>query len=531
MASQRHASASSYGGGRERTERGVPNHIMNPAKRVTGAVSKLVRLRFGLRFARRGDGARQRADWIGAVVEYRRALDWMPWREDLKIQIGNCLKEFGDLGGAIAAYRSVSVQGNRAEALIQIADAERREGFTTQAFFTAADATEWVDSTAFWDSTIEAALLPGRIKLDALEPRRWLGTLGQLGVPRRKAGSSYVSIKLDQVGAMSIEREGLIEPLFAGIVAIRGRVLSLRAVPTVEILLGDGGDAKPVASGATHTVKLERSPLKLHVFNIWIDSASLPRGRHWLSVSASGTADPTGLFVTVADVGEPEVLAGSNAFVASPSEPVVSCTDYVRELPSVARPARRAFFDRNVRSLLAIRADQLGDVSASLPALQRLRGLFPSAHITALVQPTVRAVVEVSGIVDEVLTVSLPYDHQTERRYLDPAEEQRLTDELSTHLFDLAIDLSPGSETRPLLLMSKANYLVGFDPDRFSFLDFGISIRSRDKVNLLERNAHAVNVLALVEALGLVAAAGDRFVTRAASSGEELSSVDLTGSD
>src|SRR3546814_17766584 len=86
----------------------------------------------------------------------------------------------------------------------------------------------------------------------------------------------------------------------------------------------------------------------------------------------------------------------------------------------------------------------------------RLRSLFPNARFTALVQPSVRSVVEASGIVDEVLTIRLDYNEATERRLLSVDEEKRVRSMLEERNFDLAIDLSPGDETRPLLLLANA---------------------------------------------------------------------------
>ena len=175
-------------------------------------------------------------------------------------------------------------------------------------------------------------------------------------------------------------------------------------------------------------------------------------------------------------------------------------------LPATIRPASRTLFDQPITSVLAMRVDQLGDVSASLPALARLRALFPAARLTVLAQPATQAVIEACGLADEVLPITLTYDPVSERRRLDPAEEERVREMLQARQIDLAIDLSPGDESRPLLLLAGATYLVGFNPDRFTWLDFGIAARSRDKVNQLEKLSHAAAVAMLVEALAIAAA-------------------------
>jgi len=474
---------------------------MSPFRKI----AKLVRLHFGLPFVRRADRAREAGEWVEAVLDYRRGLDWLPWREDLKVQIGNCLKEFGDYRGAIRAYSSVTGGTSLPEARKQAADAGRRAG-TILLPFAIGEAPDAVGIARTREEVpaLSEALLPNRIRLDATEPRGWLGVLGKdEHVSSRLRGAGYAAIKLDQVGAMVIERDGAQEPLLAGVVAIRGRVSALGTLAEVSVQVGQGN--APVTTRAPLQPVPGHNALKLYVFNIWIDAATLPRGRHWLSVSVGEKVAPAGLFVNVGEPGDAGILASSNSFLAAPPHAPGELDRAVTALPATVRPAARTLFDRPIGSILAMRVDQLGDVSASLPALARLRALFPAARLTVLAQPGTQAIIEGSGLTDEVLPISLSYDPVSERRRLDPAEEDRVRRLLGARPIDLAIDLSPGDESRPLLLLTGATYLVGFNPDRFTFLDFGIAARSRDKVNQLERLSHAANVSMLVEALVIAA--------------------------
>jgi ADP-heptose:LPS heptosyltransferase len=493
---------------------------------------KLSRLRVGLPHIRRADRHRDQSDWIEAVLGYRRGLELMPWREDLKVQIGNCLKEFGDYQGAAKSYSSVKSGASLLEAQKQIADVNRRSGSIILPY-AIAGSPEVLDGANASDlplPAVTARLLPNRIKLEKLETRRWLGTLGQTdNLAVRVRGNGYATIKLDQIGSLSIERDSVREPLLTGVVAIRGRILSLGRLETAGIFLGEGDGANCIAMVELKPVELGSAALKLHVFNVWIDCARLLAGRHWLSIRVGRKITPAGLFVSV----QPESAIGmdmimSNSFVPSLEMSGASVDDAVAATPAQIRPAARSVFDQPVRSILAIRADQLGDVSASLPALARLREIFPEAELTVLVQPIVHAMIEASGIADRVLSVALQYDARSEKRHLAINEEARLRLELGERKFDLAIDLCPGDETRPLLLLSDALYMVGFNPDRFTFLDFGISVRSRDKVNQLERLSHAATVQTLVEALAVAVSPARRVVPRAKSSEVVLEAHGLT---
>src|SRR3546814_17028354 len=46
-------------------------------------------------------------------------------------------------------------------------------------------------------------------------------------------------------------------------------------------------------------------------------------------------------------------------------------------------------------------------------------------------------------------------------------------------------------------------YLVGFEAERFPFLDHGVTLRTRDKVNKLGKISHAASVMTLVESLAV----------------------------
>lgn len=473
---------------------------------VFAKITKVAHLRFGLPFVRRGDRAREAGEWLDAVYQYRRGLEWLPWREDLKVQIGNCLKEFGDYRGAMLAYSSVGDGGSLPEARKQAADVARRSGTILLPFAIgeAPDAVRYVPRPESVPP-LSRQVLPNRIRLDAVEPRGWLGPLGKANhVSNGRRGTAYASIKIDQVGSMVIERDGAQEPLLAGTIAVRGRVSTLGTLKEVVVQVSQGGGDMTVR-GALRAVT-GHNGLKVYVFNIWIDAAALPPGRHWLSVEVGSRVAPAGLFVNVAEPGGEELFDSSNSFVSTPPHAIGQLDDAIIGMPCIVRSAQRTLFDASIRTILAMRVDQLGDVSASLPALARLRKLFPGARLIALAQRSTQGVIEASGLVDEVLPIALTYNPGSGRRFLDPEEEDRLRHILRPLSIDLAIDLSPGDESRPLLLLTNATYLVGFNPDRFTYLDFGIVVRSRDKINQLEKISHAATVSMLVEALAIAAA-------------------------
>jgi len=491
---------------------------------------RFVRRRIGLPYARQADRARLRADWIEAILGYRRALEWMPWRHDLRIQIGNCLKEFGDHRGAIVAYRSVTDGASRPEAAKQMADANARAGLRVLPYDISDVANPRQDAPAREIPAASVATLPNRIKIEEIETRRWLGTLGQRDDRSVRAKmSSHTSIVLDQVGAMSIERDGALEPLLDGVVAVRARVVCTSRLESVRIRIGaDQIDTVTLEAKAT-SVDQHFKLLKLNIVNAWIDASRLPPGRHWLEVDAGKGIPTAGLFVNVAVPGTVAAdLAGSDAYVALGDAAIDDVDAAVIALPAEVRSASRSLFDRPIRRIVAMRVDQLGDVAATLPALAQLRSLFPGADLTVVVQPNIRGIVAACGIADRVEGLELSYHHESERRHLAIAEEERIRALFRDDGIDLAIDLNPGDETRPILLLTHATYMVGFNPDRFTFLDWGIGIRSRDKVNQIGNQSHAATVMTLVAGLEVATISKRPAVARAAPSLAQLAAQELT---
>ena len=93
--------------------------------------------------------------------------------------------------------------------------------------------------------------------------------------------------------------------------------------------------------------------------------------------------------------------------------------------------------------VLLIRPDHLGDLLFTTPALQRLRQVWPNAHITALVGPWGQPILADHPALDEILT--LPFPGFTRQPATSPWAPYRLlaaeADRLRAGHFDLALIL------------------------------------------------------------------------------------------
>lgn len=246
-----------------------------------------------------------------------------------------------------------------------------------------------------------------------------------------------------------------------------------------------------------------------YYFNSWIDTRDLPRGparlQAYVEQKSSGytTHEET---VLIDDLRPGEDYERSDAFVAAPGPggPDMPLAERVLALPATARDAARSAFDRPVERVLVMRLDQLGDLSASMPAIRRLRELFPNAHFEGLVTPVNAYVLRACGFFDEVFTVDFTYDHGTRKRWLGRGAHAALKRRYGQEPVDIAIDLSPGDDSRPVLTLINARYRAGFKPHRFDFLDFGVDLLTRDPVNRREAVSHTAMISGFVEALAAV---------------------------
>ena len=125
-----------------------------------------------------------------------------------------------------------------------------------------------------------------------------------------------------------------------------------------------------------------------------------------------------------------------------------------------------------VRRVLAVKLDHLGDVLLALPAVRRLRGLFPRAELTLLVGPWARPAAEAEPGVDRVLTYEY-FRAASARPPRRPTADgkEKIAAWLAPHRFDLAVDFRREFDTREFLRLSGARHTAGFaDPGQGDWL-------------------------------------------------------------
>jgi ADP-heptose:LPS heptosyltransferase/glycosyltransferase involved in cell wall biosynthesis len=154
-----------------------------------------------------------------------------------------------------------------------------------------------------------------------------------------------------------------------------------------------------------------------------------------------------------------------------------------------------------VRHILALKLDHIGDFMTALPALRLLKTRFPKAKLTLLAPEASLALARRETAIDEFVKFGFFHARSTlGPRDVSPAELAELQALLEPRAFDLAIDLRMQPQTRPVLRHTGAKMLAGYDHDgRFPWLDIALEWEGDRKLQR-KRAPVAERLVQLVEA-------------------------------
>jgi ADP-heptose:LPS heptosyltransferase len=164
-----------------------------------------------------------------------------------------------------------------------------------------------------------------------------------------------------------------------------------------------------------------------------------------------------------------------------------------------------------IENILVVMLDHLGDVLLTFPAIERLRQMFPQAHITALVGSWSKSLARGNESIDEILTYDFFDASSAEpHRRIDAAEADRIEQWLSPGGFDLAVDFRREPETRDFLRLSRARYTAGFAQGREAAW-LTVALPCEPNVQWLRPRRHvAQELIHLVEMIGVAGRADIR---------------------
>src|SRR5262249_593653 len=245
-----------------------------------------------------------------------------------------------------------------------------------------------------------------------------------------------------------------------GVEAIRGFCIS--ASPVTDLCVSLNGLAIHKEGPLNgHPLKYESHNLnkRKYPFNVRYHFSQFTNGRFDIELQFTYLNGSFRTYHDLVVVDEPlsvEKYPKSDRLVAASLNDDRPLEEQVNTQPSMIREARRTLFSTPPKNVLIVRADQLGDMATSILAIRRLREFLPSARLVGLLSAANAELAESLRLFDEIIVIQFPED-EWERRRIFPLDKQyELQQCLSKFKFDVAIDLSIITDSRPLLLLSGA---------------------------------------------------------------------------
>ena len=472
-----------------------------PVRALLRELAPLSRAAAARRLARRARAARDGRNFGLAVALFEEALQLNPNTPRLRIQLGHMFKEAGDLVGAEAQYaRAAEDLPRDADLALQTGHLHKLAGRPDLA------ATSYARALALMPGWREAERELASVGSTSTDEKRGDGNAAdwivQELLPRNDAAPAVDRniLRLFRLGGRRMRsRWGDLKTL-RGIEAIRGYRLAPPGLTEIRLVVdGEMVRREPLRGYPQATENQVK-----YVFNLWHDFSAVVPGRHVIEL---GFHDASGRRVRrheeillVAPPGGSAECPGSDAFV--PEMPVAADIEpAINACPSMIRSVDRTLLPDPVRAILVQRIDQLGDLVCSVPAIRRLREIFPEARLVGLVAPANAVLAESLKLFDQIVTVDFAESASEQRRTLSAAAQDELRRALAPYEFDLAVDLGQGDESRPLLLLAGAKFLYGFKDRQSPWLNAGLDFNAHDPVNGLEILPPSRKMMMLVEGL------------------------------
>ena len=447
-----------------------------------------------------GHMAKEAGHFADAERHYAEAARQLPQDADLALQQGHFYKTTGRLPEAEKQYRrALSLRHNWEEAQREI-DHLTATGLAAAAWTDIGKKPE-IDDGAIVNTNDASAR---KITTDGLVASLFPHPDGTALIRHGE------SVHLRRLGQDDHSRWGLRRTL-RGVEAIRGFCISRDPISEVQVLLNGQVIHRGPVQVFTLSNESDDPYLRKNVFNVWLDFTPYLAGRYHIEVyfrDHRNSRDEHGGwrsyrdYVVIAPPRSDAFPEGGDAWVPplDPADPR-SVEEQINARPSLVRAAARQVL-APPRTILVLRTDQLGDVVGSVPALRRLRELAPQARIVGLLTVANADLARSLDLFDELIIVNFPDVVAERRRVMTAADQQALRDRLRPYAFDVAIDLAPAGESRPLLLLSGAKFTFGMGDRSWPWLDAGFEFNAYDPVGRSNVVSAAAKTLAMIEAFG-----------------------------
>ncbi len=165
------------------------------------------------------------------------------------------------------------------------------------------------------------------------------------------------------------------------------------------------------------------------------------------------------------------------------------------------------YLKRDVRRILAIKVDHIGDFLTALPAFKRIKERFPDCRLSVLAAPSAVHLAGLEPAIDEIIPFEFFHARSgLGQKEVEEDELEELKIKLSAMNFDLAMDLRKHPDTRKLLQYTGAKILAGFEANHaYPWLDIARPFEGDER--FVNKHMHVTDdIICLVDQ---VAAAGE----------------------
>ncbi|MDP6642290.1 MAG: glycosyltransferase family 9 protein [Candidatus Nanoarchaeia archaeon] len=149
---------------------------------------------------------------------------------------------------------------------------------------------------------------------------------------------------------------------------------------------------------------------------------------------------------------------------------------------------------KNIKKILVIRLDHIGDVIVSVPALRALRKSYPNASITIMVRSLTKELLENCPYVDEVLVYD-PLWYRGKKTF-SLSKHIKFFKNIRKRNFDLAIDLRGELRNIVVAYLCNSRYRLAYDVKGGDFLLTHVG-RYDDKLHIIDRNLNLLKTIGI----------------------------------
>ncbi|MBO1360625.1 hypothetical protein J2D73_12585 [Acetobacter sacchari] len=304
-----------------------------------------------------------------------------------------------------------------------------------------------------------------------------------------------------------------------GVSALRGYIVSSVHIDRVDIFMdGDLICSEPLTI-ATQPREKKNKDIRKYCYNAWIDFSDVAPGWHDFVFRAMASDLEEAEEKTwrrerliVAPAFESIHYHQSDAVI----EPVdkksaFTLVEQINARPSILHRCSTRSFPFDIKTVAVLRPDQLGDLVASIPALQKIRAALPDVKLVGLLSRANEGLARSLGIFDEIVLVHFPDDPVMHQRIMSLEDQIALKKVLAPFKFDLAIDLPVSANSHKLLPLTGAPLTMGFGGPRKS-IDMNFS--SYDASTGCDFVKHSARTAIIGDALALAIDSGARVIRR-----------------